>query len=178
MTSVERARALAEGLLADVLPVRWTHVQAVAASANGVADDLGLDVETLVAAAWLHDVGYAPGVVQTGLHALDGARFLQGRDVEQRVVTLVARHSCAPVEARLRGLLDQLEGEFPELDQDLADALCYADMTTGPTGDRVEVEDRLAEIRKRYGPDDVVTHFIDEAEAEIVATVRRVDQRR
>ena len=30
-------------------------------------------------AAWLHDVGYAPSLVETGLHALDGARFLRDR---------------------------------------------------------------------------------------------------
>jgi hypothetical protein len=27
------------------------------------------------AAAWLHDIGYAPGLAVTGLHALDGARL-------------------------------------------------------------------------------------------------------
>ena len=32
------------------------------------------------------------------------------------------------------------------------DALAYADMTTGPTGLGMSVEDRLAEILERYGP--------------------------
>ena len=34
----------------------------------------------LEAAAWLPDIGYAPGLAVTGLHALDGARYL--RDAE------------------------------------------------------------------------------------------------
>jgi DNA-binding Xre family transcriptional regulator len=29
------------------------------------------------AAAWLHDIGYAPDLIVTGLHALDGARYLR-----------------------------------------------------------------------------------------------------
>lgn len=32
-------------------------------------------------------------------------------------------------------------------------------MTTGPDGQNLSVEDRLAEIRQRYGPDDLVTRF-------------------
>jgi hypothetical protein len=32
--------------------------------------------EVLVAAAHLHDLGYAPALVETGFHALDGARHL------------------------------------------------------------------------------------------------------
>ena len=35
----------------------------------------------MTAAAWLHDIGYAPAVDDTGFHPLDGARYL--RDVEQ-----------------------------------------------------------------------------------------------
>jgi len=37
---------------------------------------LGLD-DTLVCADWLHDIGYAPALVATGFHPLDGARFLE-----------------------------------------------------------------------------------------------------
>jgi hypothetical protein len=48
-------------------------------------------------------------------------------------------------------------------------------MTTGPDGERVDVVDRLAEIRARYGSGDVVTQFVDRAEPEIVSTVRRVE---
>ncbi|HEX3192303.1 MAG TPA: hypothetical protein VHS30_21235 [Streptosporangiaceae bacterium] len=29
------------------------------------------------AAAWLRDIGYTPGLAVTGLHALDGARYLR-----------------------------------------------------------------------------------------------------
>ena len=67
-----------------------------------------------------------------------------------------------------------LDAEFPNEESLSADALCYCDMTTGPDGERVEVEERLAEIRVRYGPGDVVTQFVDRAGSEIVATVRRV----
>ena len=53
------------------------HVQGVAARARGLAPVLGADADLLEAAAWLHDIGYAPGLAATGLHQLDGARYLR-----------------------------------------------------------------------------------------------------
>ena len=54
-------------------------------------------------AAWLHDVGYAPEVADTGFHPLDGARYLAGLETDERVVNLVGRHSYAILEAEFRG---------------------------------------------------------------------------
>ncbi|WP_369938733.1 HD domain-containing protein [Plantactinospora sp. BB1] len=55
------------------MPRRWRHVQAVAAKAEEAAGAVpSSDRETLIAAAWLHDVGYSPGLVDTGFHSLDG----------------------------------------------------------------------------------------------------------
>jgi hypothetical protein len=72
---VGRAARAAEQVLAVPLPRRWSHVEAVAAKAAEISRVLGdADSEVLVASAWLHDLGYAPGIARTGLHALDGAR--------------------------------------------------------------------------------------------------------
>ena len=57
------------------------------------------------------------------------------------------------------------------------DALAYADMTTGPTGLGVSVEDRLAEILGRYGPDDPVHRAINRARVDLVTAVRRTEIR-
>jgi putative nucleotidyltransferase with HDIG domain len=81
-------------------------VQGVAGKAESAAASLSLSREVLVAAAWLHDVGYAPDVVETGFHPLDGARYLASLGASERVVNLVARHSYAILEAELRGLGD------------------------------------------------------------------------
>src|SRR4051794_38803960 len=102
---VLKARQLAERKLADALPRRWSHVEAVAAKAERVAAVVNeAERPILVAAAWLHDVGYAPGIAATGLHALDGARWLRAQGVDARLVSLVANHSCATYEADERGL--------------------------------------------------------------------------
>ena len=61
---------LARALLQEPLPRRWAHVQGVAARARGRAPVLGTDADLLQAAAWLHDIGYAPGLATTGLHRL------------------------------------------------------------------------------------------------------------
>jgi putative nucleotidyltransferase with HDIG domain len=104
---------LARSLLAGALPRRWAHVQGVAAKAERAAASLTLSGEALVAAAWLHDVGYAPDAIDTGFHPLDGARYLAGLGAPERVVNLVARHSYAMLEAELRGVGHRL-AVFPD----------------------------------------------------------------
>ena len=172
---VDRAEAVARKALSS-LPGRLAHVSAVAAAADAISHLLRVDRQVLVGAAWLHDIGYAPSVTITGFHPLDGARFLRGEGIDPRVVNLVAHHSHAVIEARERGLEKELLDEFP-LDAALPHtALCFCDMTTGPRGQRMAVEERLAEIRQRYGPGDVVTRFIERAEPSIVATVELVEK--
>ena len=72
-------------LLASALPRRWAHVQGVARQAEHAASRLGCRDGVLVAAAWLHDIGYAPGVKDTGFHPLDGARYLRRRAVDEQI---------------------------------------------------------------------------------------------
>jgi putative nucleotidyltransferase with HDIG domain len=76
-TPASRAEPLARALLQETLPRRWAHVQGVAAQARSLAPVLGADADLLEAAAWLHDIGYAPGLAVTGFHPLDGARYLR-----------------------------------------------------------------------------------------------------
>lgn len=175
---VSHARDVAEALLAEELPRRWAHVRAVAAKAETISQALELaDQEVLIASAWLHDVGYSKEVVVTGFHPLDGARWLRERGFDTRVTQLVAHHSCALVEADERGLRGELTLEFRREESPTADALWYCDMTTGPDGQDFEVHDRLDEIRSRYGPRHVVTRFIERARPEIIAAVRRTEER-
>jgi HD domain len=175
MVSVEAASRMAEGKLAGPLPRRWRHVCSVARRARWVAKELSLP-DDLVAAAWLHDIGYAPDLVETGLHPLDGARYLRRVGLDGQVVSLVAYHSCAQIEADVRGLGPELATEFAPADSVLADALLYCDMTTGPDGDYVRPADRLVEIRGRYGPDHEVTRFVERATSEILITAGRVEE--
>lgn len=49
----------------------------------------------------------------------------------------------------------------------MAQALTYCDMTTGPDGEPVNVETRLAEIVNRYGEGHVVAQAMTEARAQI-----------
>jgi putative nucleotidyltransferase with HDIG domain len=175
---IEEARAIAERLMSEELPRRWRHVQAVARTADEVSSAVGpTEHDTLVAAAWLHDIGYVRELVDTGFHPLDGARWLRRHEFDPRVTALVAHHSCALIEADERGLADALTAEFANEGTPTTDALWYSDMTTGPDGQRFEVTERLDEINQRYGPDHVVTRFIRRARPEIVGAVRRTEQR-
>lgn len=92
---IAAASELAQFLVAP-LGQRWAHVQAVAARAEQLrpAVEVG-EGETLVIAAWLHDIGYAPAIANTRFHPLDGARHLHATGWPAPVVDLVAHHSGA-----------------------------------------------------------------------------------
>ncbi len=148
------AEQQAAALLAD-LGDRWKHVQGVAAQARRASAVLTAeDRPFLIAAAWLHDIGYAPSLDKLGFHPVDGARYVRQQG-QQRLAALVAHHSGARFEAEERGLVDTL-AEFQPENGPVLDALTYADMTTGPAGQRMLLEERIAEILDRYPPDDPV----------------------
>lgn len=172
------AEPLARALLLEALPRRWAHVQGVAARARSLASVLGADADLLEAAAWLHDIGYAPGLAVTGLHALDGARYL--RDVQHAdamLCRLVAHHSCAIIEAGERGLADVLTLEFEPAPYTLSSVLTCCDMTTSPDGEPVPAGTRLAEIQHRYGPGHLASRSIQRATAMILRAVQETHDR-
>jgi putative nucleotidyltransferase with HDIG domain len=177
LTEVSPARAEAELLLGSSSD-RSRHVAGVAAAAARVARVVAAgDRELLVAAAWLHDIGYAEELATTGFHPLDGARYLRTLGAPDRLCRLVAHHTCAAAEAETRDLTVTLDEEFPAEISSVADALTYADMTTGPTGLTVSVADRLAEILVRYPAGHVVHESIVRATPQILAATCRVEER-
>lgn len=174
MIDVSWGETVARALLEEPLPHRWEHSRGVAATARALAPVLGPYADAVTAAAWLHDIGYVPTLHDSGFHPLDGARYL--RDVQHAdplVCRLVAHHSCAIFEAAERGLAADLLREFTPAPRDLADALIYCDMTTGPQGQPMTVEWRLAEIRHRYGPDHVVSRALARSAPELAAAAAR-----
>jgi HD superfamily phosphodiesterase len=61
----------------------------VAGLAKRAAKQLSLP-DALVAAARLHDIGYAPDLVETGIHPLNGARYqLRSAGIDGQIVSLV-----------------------------------------------------------------------------------------
>jgi hypothetical protein len=138
---------------------RLTHVQRVGRRAAEIGPKVvGPDANALTAAAYLHDIGYAPELAATGFHPLDGARFVRDQGFPE-LAMLVAHHTGARNEAALRGV-DDLLREFPYENLLLLRALTYCDLTIGPGGSRNNVDDRVAEIQNRYGPDHVVSRGI------------------
>lgn len=166
-------------ILLSPLGNRWLHVQGVARQALSVREMFNEnDQAYLIAAAYLHDIGYAPSIKKTGFHPLDGAYYLQSKD-QSRLASLVAYHSEAQFEAELRGLLTKLE-KFPRERSAIADTLTYCDLTTNPIGQRVTFKERIADILKRYGETDIVTQALKQAmplwEADIKQTERNLKE--
>ena len=175
--NVNDARTIAQQLLESELPRRWAHTQGVAGQAHELALVLGEEAELVEVAAWLHDVGYASGAVSTGLHALDGARYL--RDVLEAsdlLCQLVAHHTGAAIEAEERGFRPISE-EFAAPPTRLLDALTYCDMTASVDGAATDVEERLSEILTRYPADHVVHRSITRSAPILKQAARNMERR-
>jgi hypothetical protein len=149
---VVRARRLAHRLLEAGRPERWQHTEIVATQAVRVAITVDeADRAFLVAAAWLHDIGYSPIVATTGFHQVDGALYLADQGWDERLAALVAHHSGArflPAPTVVADLMSRFPFEYTPV----SDALTYADQTVGPHGRRMSVPERVAEAIARHGP--------------------------
>ena len=155
---------------------RTAHTRAVVLCATSLGRTLVPDPEDrtiLIEAAWLHDIGYAPGLALTGVHHLDGARHVAELG-EERLACLVAHHGSGKAEATLRGLADDL-AEFPPETSLVADILTYCDLSSGPDGTHVDLAERLSEVRTRYGDDHVVVRGLDASSELIEGAFARVD---
>jgi putative nucleotidyltransferase with HDIG domain len=174
VNTVLRARVIAQERLGSLAP-RWAHVRGVAAAAELMIADLDAsDADAVVAAAWLHDVGYAPSVARTGFHSVDGAKLVRESGFSELVVSLVAFHSGAEFEAHERGQ-ESLLAAFTPPPQGLLDKVTYCDLTTGPDGTPICAKDRIAEVLHRYGADDLVHRAMTAARAPLLAAVARVE---
>jgi putative nucleotidyltransferase with HDIG domain len=175
-TRINVARTVAGMLLRD-LPERWAHSAGVAAEAARVAVTIDpADRELLVVAAWLHDIGYSPELHYTGFHPLDGATYLWQHGWPKRICGLVAHHSGAVFVARAHGLDTALD-RYPCEQSPIADALTYADQTVGPGGQPMTLDERMAEMLARRGPDSPQARAHPQREPYLRAAAARVEHR-
>lgn len=173
---VARARTVAEDRLVS-LPRRWAHVQGVASRAVEVTSTLGsLLADEIVAAAWLHDVGYADTVAVSGFHPVDGALFARREGFPELVVSLIAFHTGAEEEASQRGLSMSLS-EFTPPAEDTLDVVTFCDLTTSVDGALTDAHSRIAEILERYEPTDPVHRAVSASAPGLLAAVGRVESR-
>jgi HD domain len=155
---------------------RWLHVQGVVEKARQISKMFDTDNgNLLIAAAYLHDIGYAPRLKNTGFHPLDGAYYLRSLGYH-RLASLVAHHSEAQFEARLRGLEQELS-MFSRERSAVADALTYCDQTVDSTGTPVSLKERALEVFNRYGKEDIVSQSFRQALPYLNLTVARTQRR-
>jgi hypothetical protein len=149
--SIPAARDLVGRVLEDI-PERQHHCAGVAARAQTLAVTVPQAAAAeLVAAAWLHDIGYGSLLRDTGFHPIDGV-------------------------AHVRGLDDRMR-EFEFVEDPLSDALTVADNTAGPGSTVMTVEERLSEKLKRHGRNSWTGRANPERDDYIHAAARRVAQR-
>jgi len=175
-SAVLAAQKLSRGVLA-ANPERMRHSSAVAARAASLAGavDEG-DVNLLIAAAWVHDIGYAQPLEETGFHPLDGARFLRSLGWDLRLCGLVAHHSGSRFVAAVKGM-DSALSEFAYVEDAVSDALTVADQTVGPHGRRLTLDERMRDMLERHGSASPNAQAHPKREAYLRATLQRVTAR-
>src|SRR6478735_2884086 len=152
--SESRSRSVAREWVSG-MPGRWQHLSAVGRLAECVRAQTPGVSSAVVSAAWVHDIGYSAALVDTGMHAIDGARALQRFGAPSEVVALVAHHTGASFEAEERELANALL-LFPHPDPEALDELTLLDLVVGPTGDLMSPAHRIEEILSRYGREEAV----------------------
>jgi hypothetical protein len=170
--AVELTRAKLE----TTVPRRWSHVAGVIELAREIVDVAGTDGELLVAAAAAHDIGHAPDLVRTGFVALDGVEYLRTVNAPQPLLNLVAHYFASGIEGELRGYTEQY-ALLPDEPTPVRDALWYCDLRVGPDGDRVEIDQRIAELWARYERDDIAMRWWALAESPLRDAVARTQSR-
>jgi hypothetical protein len=155
---------------------RWAHtlgvVRLVQESLAVVAPE---ERSVVLAAAYVHDLGHVRCLRVTGCHALDGAMYVRAAGHLQ-LASMVARHSGARCEARLRGLEREMSA-FAFTKSNALDLLTYSDLKTDHRGRRCSVDERFEGIAIRYGKDHIVTRALRLAEPELRESVSRVESR-
>ncbi len=170
------AREQAISLLSP-LGDRWLHVQGVVAKAKELSRLLkDADGLSLLVAAYLHDIAYAPSLVITGFHPIDGAKYIEPF-VGERVAGLVAHHTQSHFEAAFRGLTREL-ATFPDEKTIISDALAYCDVLTDSKGNTVSLRQRREGVIARYGPDHIVAQSFLRAYPYLCLSVARIQRRK
>lgn len=147
---------------ADLTPDRRAHSVAVGDRVARMVRDVARPGSWKVLArtiGTLHDIGYAHP--DTGMHAVDGARWLAREGYPEEVCSQVAYHSTARFEVAARGMDPQLLADFGMPDPLLHAIIWVADFTTSPEGRQITLSDRLSDIRSRYDANSPVVAALD-----------------
>ena len=142
--------------LLPVLGNRWLHILRVVEVAMHITYIFSEEEHPLlIAAAYLHDIGYASSLAKTGIHPIDGANYVAQFGLP-RLASIIAHHTGFRFTASLIHAQDKLAA-FPYEHSLVTCALTYCDLHSGPTGQPFTLQERLDDIVARYGRSSPVT---------------------
>lgn len=131
---------------------RYAHILGVIELARTLEScDAGFGGKLELAALY-HDIGYAETWKITGFHPVDGALTAREHGLPEAVAQAILHHGGSWSEARrLRPDVMKYYGPACRMmDDPLYRAMSFCDLHTGPSGKRISLDERLADIRQRH----------------------------
>jgi putative nucleotidyltransferase with HDIG domain len=143
---------------------RVAHIAGVVKLAEQIEKAYGKFGGKLKLAALYHDIGYAEKWRVTGFHPIDGALAVRKDDLEEDIAEAVLHHTGGWREAQLTR--PDLSGYYaPEcrlMKAPLSRALCFCDLHIGADGQRVSLDERIADICRRHADIPGILQTMDE----------------
>lgn len=162
---------------------RFKHIMGVVDEMKLLLRHFDIDNKTkneLINLAFLHDIGYSEQLTKTGFHPLDGALFCKEMGYSEDVVSAVMFHS---------GAYRDVEMNFPDImgcyvnhsyriknkGKLYIELITYCDLHRSPLGIKVNLDERLEDIYRRYGEDHNVSLTVKLNEESFVKIIDRVN---
>lgn len=172
----EQVKAFVATCLEDD-PARLKHVYRVAEKVRETAirlnrrhPEMQIDENLAYCAGLLHDIGYNKKIAQTGLHPLDGCRFLEEQGYPL-LGELILGHGCAPEQATMRGLAGVTVSHHI-----IAKLVTYWDMHVKMDGELVSYEERMRDMVARLGADALLVRAQKMGDNRIRAIIQEIDE--
>jgi len=143
-----------------------------------LVDKLNLDEDTkdiCMAAALLHDVGYAPSLNVHDFHPVDG--YMAIKSLFPCEISLpVLYHSFADLECNFRrpDMEIHYDDKMDAKASKVWELLTYCDLHTDGQGNLVTVDERYADIKLRHGADSIVYAYMQSIRGHVDNLVTRV----
>lgn len=163
---------------------RYLHILGVVDEMRILLKDIDANEKKkgeLILAAFLHDIGYSEKLKTTGFHPMDGAMFCYRNKLPKRIVSSVMFHSGAYYDAKrmnhnVKSFYEAYENTLTKKEKLYIDLITFCDLHRSPKGEKVTFNERMNEIKARYGEKHSVYTSMEDKRLYFEELIKKVNQ--